>query len=183
MGTLITLDEYFNRIGKELFSDWSEEAVYYYSERKKELKHLRHQATKTYAVVINRIWRDGKVKVSMRLEQGYIDPPFPIENFYFAQSGCVSRDGGFYRCKLEINKGNQGRPKIFDLDDIIREYIKEYHIKKNIPIQNTSHESVVSYVKEFLVRHSMKQPHGNTIKDRLKKLYPECKKTSRNSKK
>ncbi len=183
MSELITLDEYFDRIGKELFSDWSEEIVYYYSERKKELKYLRDKATKTYALATNRIWNDGKVKVSVRLEQGYIDPPFAIEEFDFAHSGCISKGGDYYRCKLEIANGGRGRPPLYDIDDVIREYVRENHFSKGISTESISGEAVINFVENFLNSQAKKIPHPNTIRNRLRSLYPECTKISRNSKK
>lgn len=184
MTELITLDEYYNIIGKELFSDWSEETVYYYSERKKELKHLKKQASKTYASAINNIWNDGSVKVSIRLEQGYIDPPFVIEEFDFAHSGCISKDGDYYRCKLEIDKEARGRPRKYgktDLDDLIREYVREHYITKGISLREIKHAPVIQHVTDYFTKTFEKQPPApNTIGNRLKSLYPECKKTSRN---
>lgn len=182
MSELITLDEYFNRIGKELFPDWSEEAVYYYSERKKELTHLCDQAKKVYAVAINRIWQDGNVKISVRLEQGYIDPPFAIEEFDFAHSSCTTTNG-YYRCKLEIPSGGQGRPIKYDINDIIRDYVQENYSSKKISTSSISGDAVISYVKDFLSKYDKEIPHSNTIRNRLLALYPECRKTSRNSKK
>lgn len=186
MGELITLDDYFNRIGKELFSEWSEETVYYYSERKKELGHLRDQATKIYGLAINRIWHDGRVKISMRLEQGYIDPPFAIEEFDFAHSGCISKDGSYYRCKLEIDTETRGRPREYnsaEIDDVIRECVRENYISQNISLSKIKHAFVIQHVTDFFQKNFDRHPPApNTVGNRLKLLYPECKKSSRNSK-
>ncbi|WP_041794044.1 hypothetical protein [Micavibrio aeruginosavorus] len=183
MSELITLDEYFNLIGKELVPSYSNEAVYYYSERKKELAHLRDQARQVYKVALNKIWDYGRVKVSMRLEQGYIDPPFSIEEFDFAHSGCVSSGGDYYRCKLEIENDTRGRPRLYDLDDIIAEYVTRNYRQAKLPLKDIKAIAVISHVAEFHRKKGVKIPSDGTIRACLHRLYPECKKTSRNSKK
>ena len=180
---LITLDQYFNLVGGELFPDFSPETVFYFSERKKELKHLRHQALATYKIANNRIWSDGEVKVSLRLEQGYIDPPFAIEEFHFAQSGCISKDGGWYRCRLEVNNDARGRPKHYEFEDVIREYVFKHYTSQNVLLSKISADSVISYVQDYHQKQNIKVPSPNTVRNKLHQLYPECKKASRNSKK
>lgn len=185
MKKLISLLQYFNMVGEELFpSEWSSDAVYYYSERKKEFSHLRHQATKTYAMAINKIWSDGNVKVSMRLEQGYIDPPFAIEQFDFAHSACISVGGDYYRCQLELKKETRGRKRIYDLKDVIDEYVIKYHLSVNVPLSRLSGEALISFIQSsWVTQPGIIGPKPSIIRKRLLEFYPECANTSRNSKK
>lgn len=183
MSELITLDQYFSLIGKELFPSYSEESVFYYSERRKEVAHLRNQARQVYKAAINKIWDYGRVKVSMRLEQGYIDPPFAIKEFDFAHSGCISSGGDYYRCKLEIQKNIRGRPRVYALDDIIGAYVVKNYEQEKLSLSSIKAIAVISHVAEFYRGQGTKVPSDGTIRTCLHRLYPECKRTSRNSKK
>lgn len=184
---LITLDEYFNLVGKDLFPNWSKEAVHYFSERKNELKSFRKQATAAYAIAVNRIWSDGKVKVSFRLEQGYVDPHFVIEEFDFAHSGCWSADGDYYRCKLEIDKETRGRPREYsdaEIDDVIRDYVRANYISKGVALSKIKHAPVIAYVTEYFENNFDRTPPApNTIGNHLKNLYPACRRSRKDSNK
>lgn len=185
MGKLITLDEYYNRVGKEKYSDWSDEIIYYHSERRKEFKHLRERANEILAKATNQIWEDGKVKVSARLEQGYFDPAFAIEDFDFVQSLCYDRAGNPYHCKIELIEENRGRPRKYDfIRPLIVKYVEKHYLSKGLPLAEISADAVINDIGQSVSKIPQKSlPHPNTVRKYLLEIYPECKKTSRNSKK
>ena len=186
MGRIITIREYYNLIGASMFPDWSEETVDYYSERKNELSHLKERALAVLKVAFNQIWKDGKVKTSYRLEQGYFDPNFKIEEFYFAQNRCIDKNGNDYWCAIELHEENRGARIVFTrvlLEPLIKNAAHELFLSKGIDSSKMVADAIIAHVRAwFKEQNKPRIPSNNTVRDHFLDIYPECRKSSRNSK-
>lgn len=183
MGKLITLDEYYNHLGTELFPDWSEEAINYLRDRthRERFKRFKNQALKTQKLALSKILKDGKIKVCLRKEQGYIDPPFILNDFNFPRSMCSNNRGEYYPCKIETKIETRGRKKSYaGLEKLISKYVTASYLSKGLREEDIKAAAVIDYIRAFLNKAA---PSPNTIRSRLLKLYPKCAKITRNSKK
>lgn len=187
---LITLDEYYNRIGRELFDqEWTGNEIKYHLglASRKKYKKLEDRAKEAMKLARSRIWADGSPKICYKPQQGYINPYFEIWDFNFPRSMCCDYEGNYIKCKLELKKkDNRGAPNKFAkiVKPLIHECVQKLYIDANIPTEEISGDSVIRYVKGALEKKKASRiPSDNTIRKYLHGLYDECKKTSRNSKK